>query len=136
MTTLVRFATLAALAAVGCGGGGPQAGTVTGEVTLDGSPLKDGLIRFVAVDGKSAADAVITDGKFTAAVPTGDVTVSISASKVVGKKKKMYDTAESPQVDETVELLPARYNTQTELKLTVKPGTQAEKYDLRSGKGK
>jgi hypothetical protein len=136
MTMLARFAALAALVvAAGCGPGGPETGTVSGEVTLNGQPLKEGLIRFVSVDGKAAADAPITDGKFTATVPTGEMTVSISANKVVGKKK-MYDTPDSPTVDETIELIPAKYNSNTELKLTVKAGPQTEKYELKGGKAK
>src|SRR4051794_34250251 len=85
-------------------------GTVTGNVTLDGQPLKSGLIRFEPADGKTpTADALITDGKFSASVPPGDKKISISATKVVGTKR-VYETPDSPTVDVTQELLPAKYN--------------------------
>jgi hypothetical protein len=99
-------------------------GIVTGSVTLDGQPLKIGNIRFEPTDGGTAtADAPIADGKFTGKVPPGDKRVLITAPKVTGKKK-MYDTPDSPVVDLVEELLPKRYNTQSELQLSVKAGKQ------------
>jgi hypothetical protein len=109
-------------------------GTVSGTVTLDGQPLKSGTIRFDAVDGRTAAaDASITDGKFSANISPGDKRVSITSPKVIGKKK-MYDTPDSPVVDVTEELIPRRYNAATELTLAVKAGKQEVEpsFDLKS----
>lgn len=118
--------------AAGCGSGDASKGTVTGEVTLDGQPLKTGLIRFVPADGKTpTADAAITDGKFTAVVPLGEKKVEISAPKVVGKTK-MYDTPDSPVVDQVTDMIPKQYNVQSTLTLTVQKGTQEKKFELRS----
>jgi hypothetical protein len=105
-------------------------GTVTGSLTLDGQPVKTGVIRFVPADGLTAtADAVIADGKFTANVPPGEKRVEISAPKVVGKRRMM---PESPEVEITEELLPARYNVKTELTLTVTAGNQSKDFELKS----
>ncbi len=107
-------------------------GTVSGTVTLDGQPLKSGTIRFDAADGRTAAaDASITDGKYSVKMPPGEKRVSITSPKVIGKKK-MYDTPDSPVVDVTEELLPKRYNAQSELTLTVKLGDQDAPFDLKS----
>ena len=111
-----------------------KVGTVTGTVTFDGEPLKTGSIRFDPADGRTAtADAIVKDGKFSANVPPGEKRVSISSPKVVGKKK-MYDTADSPVIDVTEEMLPKRYNATSELKLTVKAGKQDPEptFDLKS----
>lgn len=109
-------------------------GTVTGTVTLDGQPLAQGLIRFVPTDGRTAsADTVIENGSYSAQVPVGDKQIWVSATKVVGKRK-MYDTPDSPTVDVTQELLPARYNVQTTLTLKVEPGKQQKAFELTSGK--
>ena len=119
------------LGLLGCSDG-PSKGTVTGTVTLDGQPLKEGVVNFEAIDGKSGgSSATIKDGAFTASVPTAEMKVMFSASKVLGKKK-MYDTPDSPTVDDTVELIPDRFNVNTTFKLTVKSGTQSEKYELLS----
>jgi hypothetical protein len=119
---------LALICLVGCSEGSKA--TVSGKVTLDGAPLKEGLIRFLPADGKSQnADAPIKDGQYTATMPPGEKRVEISAPKVVGKTKMMPD---SPPVDEIAELLPARYNTSSDLKLTVKAGSQGKDYELTS----
>jgi hypothetical protein len=109
-------------------------GIVNGTVTLDGAPLPSGLIRFTPEDGQSpSADAAINDGTFEARVPVGKKRVTISAPKVVGKRK-MYETPDSPTVDTVEELLPEQYNVRSTLTLTVTPGEQPAKFELQSGK--
>ena len=116
---------------VGCSSK-PSGGTVKGTVTLDGQPLAAGQILFVAADQNAqAAEATITAGQFEALVPPGEKRVEIRAPKVTGKKK-MYDTPESPTVDVVAELLPAKYNVNSELKLTVDGSVQEQKFDLQS----
>jgi len=116
---------------VGCPGSSSH-GEVTGTVTLDGQPLKEGNVRFVPVDGKSqTASAKITDGKFTATVPVGKMRVEISAGKVVGKTK-MFDSPDAPTVDDVRELIPERYNTKSELKVEVSRGTNEVDFPLKS----
>lgn len=70
----------AALAAAGCGGG---AGTVTGEVTYEGAPVRKGYVTFAPADGKGAtAGAEIKDGRYTAEkVPPGEKVVKVEASE-------------------------------------------------------
>ena len=121
------------VAAFGCASDSGK-GTLTGTVTLDGQPLQNGLIRFVPVDGQTAtAEATITDGEFIAEVPLGEKRVSISAPKVVGKRKA-YQTPDSPTVDIVEELLPARYNVQSVLTLTVTSGAQDAPFQLTSSR--
>jgi hypothetical protein len=135
MRTRVRlgfYCLIASCIAVGGCSVDSQNGTLNGTVTLDGEPLKAGIIHFVPADGRTAsADANITDGKFTAKVPVGEKKVSISAPKIVGKRK-MYETPDSPTVDVVEELLPAQYNRQSTLTLTVKAGEQQPAFDLKS----
>lgn len=110
----------------------PAGSTIKGTVTLDGQPLVSGRILFVAVDqGSPSAEAAITAGQFEALVPPGDKRVEIRAPKVTGKKK-MYDTPDSPTVDTVVELLPAKYNVNSELKMTVDGTAQEQNFDLKS----
>jgi hypothetical protein len=128
---------LIALCAVSMAVGGcsPDSGkgTISGTVTLDGQPLTSGLIRFVPADGRTpTAEATITDGEFSAQVPVGEKQVSISAPKVVGKRPA-YQTANSPMIDIVDELLPARYNVSSQLKLNVAGGRQTEDFKLESG---
>src|SRR5262245_5292083 len=112
---------------------GPAVGTVTGEVTFDGKPVKDGHVTFTPVDGKGqTGGAPITDGKFRAEqVPALKMKVELHGNKVIGKRKA-YDTPESPVFDEVVELLPPKYNVNSELSFDGKRGMQEVKYDLKS----
>jgi hypothetical protein len=119
----------ALLALAGCGGG--KTAQVNGTVKVDGKPVESGAIMFVPVDGKtSTAGGEIKDGRYSVQVPVGAMKVSISAPKVVGKKK-VYPTPNSPEMPVTKEALPARYNEQTELRLDVKPGTNPKDFDLQ-----
>ena len=123
---------LLALAA-GCSSAVPT-GNVSGEVKLDGQPLKEGLIRFVPADGKSAySEFPISDGKYTAVVPQGDARVEITADRVV-RREKMYDTPDSPLVDVKEEMIPEKYNTASELKYTVTAGPQTKNFELEGAK--
>lgn len=130
---LLMIAACFGLFAAGCSSNA-DVGQVSGTVTLDGQPLATGLIRFVPVDGQSpTADTAISDGAYSATVPPGDKRVEITSAKVVGKRKA-YDTPDSPMIDITGELLPARYNTRTELTLTVVAGDQQKEFALESAK--
>ncbi len=107
-------------------------GTIEGSVTLDGRPLAEGVVRFVPANGDSqTASAAILNGKYTANVPLGKNRIEFSAPKVIGKRK-MYETADSPEVDVVTELLPERYNVQSELQMDVQPGTTQHKNELVS----
>lgn len=118
------------LAAAGCSS--RESDVVSGAVTLDGRPLDQGLIRFIPADGsQKRVEALITAGKFTAAAPLGENRVEISAPKVTGKHK-MYDVPDSPVVDMIGELLPARYNIDSELTMTVAGGEQEKSFSLTS----
>lgn len=109
-------------------------GTVTGKVTLDGQRVNAGLIKFLPVDGMTpTADTAITDGKYNASVPPGDKKVSISAPVVTGQRR-MYETPNSPMIDETKESVPVRYNAQTTLTYSVTAGSQEKDFELTSGK--
>ncbi|MEX2172364.1 MAG: hypothetical protein WD851_23795 [Pirellulales bacterium] len=110
----------------------PTQGTLEGKVTLDGAPLKSGLIRFVPTDGQTpTADATITDGTFRATVPPGEKRVEINAPQVTGQRKA-YDTPDSPTVDVVHELLPTKYNVNSELVFTVQAGSQTPEFALQS----
>jgi hypothetical protein len=124
-----RFAAFASVLFVaGCEA--PTTGTVTGMVTVDGSPAKNGSIAFFPVDGKaSTAGAEIVDGLYTAQVAFGQSKVEIRVPKVIGERK-LYDAPNSPMKSILAESLPARYNDASELTLDVQPGENREDFAL------
>jgi hypothetical protein len=132
LRTLGLCLVLAALAFAGCSPT-PKTAKVSGEVTLDGQPLKDGRIQFIPVAGDTGtAGAIITDGKFTTDVPISKMRVEINANKVIGKRKVYEDSPQSPWVEDVRELLLPRYNSSSTLEIDVKPGPQTVKYPLLS----
>jgi hypothetical protein len=113
----------------GCGG---KSTTVSGEVTLDGQPLADGLITYVPLDGKTPnAAAKIQQGKYRTKATPGAMKVQITQAMVTGKRKA-YDTPDSPMIDVLGERLPARYNASTELKADLTPGSNTLNWELKS----
>ena len=103
---------------------------VTGTVTLDGKPLSDGSIQLLPASSHEgvAAGAMITDGKFSierkeGLVP-GDYRVVISSSEggqataPAGEAPGTVDPATLPK-----ERIPAKYNINSSLTATIKPGT-------------
>jgi hypothetical protein len=105
-------------------------GVVSGSVTIDGQSVKAGSIAFFPIDEKSpTAGASIADGQYTAQVPLGQTKVQIRVAKVVGQKK-LYNTADSPVQPIMQEILPAKYNDDTELRLDVKPGNTVKNFGL------
>jgi hypothetical protein len=118
----------ACIALIGCSRS--DIGIVKGSVTVDGEPAKVGAIAFFAVDGRApTAGAPIVEGEFTAQVNPGVCMVQIRVSKIIGKKK-IYDTPDSPVREVWAEVLPAKYNNNTQLKLDVKRGVNEQEYKL------
>ena len=104
---------------------------VSGSVTYDGKPLEQGSIAFVPVDGMAqSGGGAIIQGKYVARnVPAGMAKVRITGAQVTGEKKMDYGA--NPQtVITATEMLPAKYNTATELTYEVKPGNQIKDFDL------
>jgi hypothetical protein len=125
-----RLAWLGCLLLAGCRGGpGPVA--VSGAVTVDGQPLREGSIRFAPADGGTTTQAAhIKDGKFTTLLYRTDYRVQISAPR---PKAPAGLDGKGPGGAPTVEeLLPARYNSRSELTLTVAGARDDVRFALQS----
>jgi hypothetical protein len=128
-----RTAVLVGLGVLASCSSAPPRGIIHGEVTFDGQPVQEGTILFEPENGQGqTAGGSIKDGKFTAEVPVGKMRVRINGNKKTGRRYKVYDTPESPLVDEVVELLPPKYNVNSELTLEVKKGEQQVPFHLKS----
>jgi hypothetical protein len=114
------------VAAVGCGGA-PADGKVRvwGTVTLDGSPLADGAILFDGERKLPSEMGRIRNGKYEVRVAPGARVVRITSERVSPDKR---DKLDMPLVEQ---VLPARYNSASELRVTVNADKE-EKFDLRS----
>ncbi len=113
-----------------CGGSGLI--PVSGVVTLDGQPLAEGTIHFAPADGSGPSQAaVIREGKYSTELSATNYNVQIFApkpSKIVAKLDEN-GPGGGPRVEE---LLPPRYNVQSELTLNVSGPTKAANFELKS----
>lgn len=125
---LVLFA---AATVAGCGGNGMS--TVAGTVTVDGKPLEQGAISFVPADGEGpTAGATIEDGKYMTQAPPGQKKVKITGFEITGQVPAYKGMKNSPMRDIVKEIVPDKYNIQTELNLTIESTDTTGDFDLES----
>ena len=125
---------------IGCQPSGPERAAVTGVVELDGKPIEHGAITFIpnGPDGGPTSGAVIENGKYTIPLENGAVVgshrVEIRAPKKTGKQIPVAPPATSPTgtVDEVIEGVPAKFNTQSTLVQSVESGPNTIDFDLIS----
>lgn len=140
-----------AILSLGCGGVVDNLGrqAISGKVTLDGTPLANGAIRFEPFGVQkqtTATGTAIKDGQYSIkqseGLPPGKYTVSItshgadsSAAFPTDPAAAMDAAAEAAKAPPPKELIPSQYNTQTELVIEVQKGAvKEENFDLKSAK--
>lgn len=102
---------------------------ISGEVTLRGEAVSDGQIRFVPRSDTAAplTIAAIQDGHYDTAnvsgVPVGRYTVEVRSFDPKTPSPK------GPGDPQRKQLLPAKYNAQSTLELTLKSGENSLKKD-------
>ena len=123
----VLFTTLCCLC--GCGDGLGRV-PMSGAVTFAGRPVEEGRIRFVPAPGTEMplSVEVIRNGRYNTdiggGVPPGTYRVEIRAFNPNEPERVGPGTAPRRQ------LLPAKYNTRSELSVTVEPGRAAIEHDF------
>jgi hypothetical protein len=125
---------LALSVVVGCSDG-PQRMPVKGTVNLDGQPLATGSLLMTPLKSGPVAGCDIKDGQFEMSSERGpgpgDYRVEITAYRPTGKK--VYDSDFNVSTEALEAIVPARYNTASELKATVSAETENElTFDLKS----
>ncbi|RLT16762.1 MAG: hypothetical protein DWI27_07985 [Planctomycetota bacterium] len=123
---------LLGLLLLGCGGPrrpDPTRANVTGSVTLDGKPLAEGEILFLAVNGEAVDTLRIANGSFSGSVSIGPQRVRLAAYTMV--KRSVFP--DKPPVDVRENALPAKYHAGSTLTAEIKPGTNPPlSFDLKS----
>jgi len=83
--SMLLLATLC-FASAGCGGASKGKAVVKGQVTIGGKPLYTGSVVFHTSDGRTGGAAIDQHGNYNMGdAPIGDVKVTVTASKTLGK---------------------------------------------------
>jgi hypothetical protein len=121
---------VACVFACGCNGEAIERATVSGKVTLDGKPMSSGQIRFrpTTETGGPAWSTWIKDGQYTTAgtrgTPVGELRIEIDAYRTPAWYKGPPPAADGEEAMIPQEqFLPAKYNAQSDLKMTIPPGS-------------
>ncbi|WP_199195067.1 MULTISPECIES: carboxypeptidase regulatory-like domain-containing protein [Pirellulaceae] len=130
------FALLAGLAfAVGCGGGGdPDVVGVTGTVTMDGEPLPNATVVFVSGQGRPSGAITDEEGKYELNYTGNQRGARIGPNKVqITTAQGPTETMEGEPVAAVPEIVPVKYNDQSELEFEVTAdGENVADFDLES----
>lgn len=144
--TVRRVCSWSCLAAIlfahGCGGSDVkkiERHPIAGSVTLDGTPLDQGAIRFEPmsdVKDRTSAGSLIKDGKYSISqaegLPPGKYMVSITSSEagpaLPSDPQAAMDAAAKAQPKP--ERIPGKYNKNTELVVEIKSGTNQHDFPL------
>jgi hypothetical protein len=122
---------LAVLCGWGCGStpDGFDRTAVDGVVKLDGKDLDTGRVLFIPLKVGATASGSIAGGRFQIPLSEGPspgpYRVEVYSTQSTGRK---IPSADDPRelVDETTNIVPQRYNVQSELKVDLPPGGPPE----------
>lgn len=107
---------LTSLSQLGCNSG-EQFQAVSGTVTVDGAPLKKGIITFYAMGEGSTSGGQIIDGAYALVADRGPspgkYRVEITGSRPTGKTEFDIDLQKDVDIEE--QFLPPRYHSKSEL---------------------
>lgn len=122
---------------------------VSGEVTLDGKPLSGAMVKFETKNGQYSYGITDSGGHYNLrfdseklGVTAGDKIVRISTAASVGEGEEVSEEPAGEEGEEEglegqtpkkTERVPEKYNKNSELKETVKPGeNQTFNFELKS----
>lgn len=121
------------VAVAGCGKpSGPPTGKVFGKVTLDGKPLADAGIEFLPEHGRPSAARTDQEGKYTLTYSLSQAGAALGTHTVrITTGGERPDPA-SGKMKNYPELVPAKYNTASQLKKEIKAGDNEIHFELSS----
>ena len=114
---------------MGCGGGGPDRGTVTGTVTLDGQPLEGADLEFQPEEGSPSYGTTDDDGEYDL-MYTRDKRGAMLGEHTVRITTSTTDTDDRGNEVRVPQRVPPEYS-QAGVTKDVKPGRNKFDFDLK-----
>jgi hypothetical protein len=121
---------LISMLTVGCGSSGPELATVSGTVKLDGAPLPHAFVTFTPASGRPSFGGTDENGYYQL-VYTDDKKGALAGEHTVKVSTLRRADPESGTKAEP-ERIPAKYNSKSELKKTVEPGSNTIDIEVTS----
>ncbi len=135
-SVLLFLATSALGSLVGCGNG---LAALNGRVTFEGHSVQEGEVRLVptstGADAGQVTGAAIVQGRYDIpgdkGTAPGTYRVEIRAEKKTGKKLPSFPPSPpGTMYDETVQLIPSKYNEKSTLTVDLASGSNTKDFEL------
>ncbi|MDY3552129.1 hypothetical protein R5W24_001209 [Gemmata sp. JC717] len=121
---------VASVGALGCGSGSGLT-KVSGKVTYNGEPVKEGRILFRNTGGdQKAYSGAIADGTYQLECEPGQMRVEVTASRVIPGKFKKGENGEPDPIPVAEMYIPAKYNSNSTLTAEVSGSSKEIPFDL------
>jgi hypothetical protein len=120
----------------GCGTDGPELGSVSGVVTLSGTPVADAHVTFSPTGGRPSSATTDSSGRYVLEYSASHEGALIGNHAVrISTKRDAFSAEGEGAVDVPAreEVIPARYNTETELAVDVEAGSNTFDFVLEDG---
>ena len=125
---------MALLLTAGCGGDGIPRGVVSGEVRLGGRPVMEGHIRFIPQTETPGplTIAAVRDGKYLCDIG-GGVPLGKHRVEILAWDPTKVPVITGPGAPARPQLVPAKYNKQSELVVTIDNASEpnVRNFDLK-----
>lgn len=135
ISSLAGLATIVLCLSVGCSkSGGPGLGYVEGVITLDDKPLDGAEVSFEPEGGRPSIAFTDNEGHYVLMF-TGSqegAVIGKHTVRILSARGASGGEGDEPKVESRPELLPARYNVDSELTVEVKSGSNQCDFDLTS----
>jgi len=125
-------ASMVVLAAAGCGRSGPELGSVTGTVTLDGQPLPGAVLVFTPAAGRVSRARTGPDGTYELRYAGNEPGALVGEHKVTISTRWMDEDVNTGKIVQIPEKIPAKYNDKSDLVKTVESGSNTIDFAVTS----
>jgi hypothetical protein len=122
----------------GCGKDAGNRGALSGKVTLDGQPLEQGSILLMPIEGAKgpATGGQIERGRYSLSDKAGPAVgrnrVEIRAVRKSGKMVQKPMAPQGEMVEGVEEAVAPRFNSESTLKVEIKPGNNTADFEVQS----
>ncbi|MDR0611867.1 MAG: hypothetical protein LBG58_17300 [Planctomycetaceae bacterium] len=105
---------------------------ISGNVTLDGTPIPNGQIHFLDQQTQVPVTAGIRNGNYSVSIEPGEKSVKVFAERVIGKIPRDPAQPDGETIDQTEQYVPKKFNDKSELKITVINPKEVHNFNLKT----